>query len=305
MDEHVHTLLTDLAEIARLESKPVVLANIAGPPPLWSRQYESKALALGSGLRPTLRGLQTIGSFVRYRHRHPRRQPFEPPELLERPPVAPVRVPEGDMLPFDTTMRILRQVGIPVAPYTLLDGDADAGRIEHAFGEPYVVKLADVAHRSEYGAVRINVTSEALPTIVDELWQIAGAHGLSPVIAVQPMIRSTGEVFVGINGTSELGPMVVFGLGGIFVEALNRVGGRMAPFDVEEARDLIDEFRDLRVLHGFRGRPAWDLDALSRLLVSAGRLATAGRDWIASLDLNPVLYGRGGYTAVDALLLVK
>jgi hypothetical protein len=119
------------------------------------------------------------------------------------------------------------------------------------------------------------------------------------------MIPSIGEVFIGINGTTELGPMVVFGLGGIFVEALNRVGGRMAPFDLDEARDLIDEFRDLKILHGFRGRPAWDLDELSRILVSASRLAVEGREWISSLDLNPLLCGPGGWTAVDALLLVK
>ena len=304
-DGHVHTLVTDLAEVAQLENKPVVLANIAGPPPPWSSRFESKALALGSGLRPTLRGLQTIGSFVRYRNRQLGRERPQIPEVFDRPQTTTVRTPEGDMLPFDATMRILRRVGIPVADYTLLSGDSDPGRIQIEFAEPYVVKLANVAHRTEYGAVRVSVTSEVLTTIVDDLWHIAGAHGLSPVIAVQPMVQSTAEVFVGINGTTELGPMVVFGLGGVFVEALNRVGGRMAPFDVEEARDLIDEFRGLKVLHGFRGLPAWDLAALSGILVSAGRLAAAGRDWIASLDVNPVLYGSSGYTAVDALLLVK
>jgi acetate---CoA ligase (ADP-forming) len=56
-------------------------------------------------------------------------------------------------------------------------------------------------------------------------------------------------------------------------------------------------------MHGFRGRPAWDLDALAGILVAAGRLAVCGHEWIASLDVNPLLYGPDGFQAVDALLL--
>jgi acyl-CoA synthetase (NDP forming) len=296
---HVHTLLTDLAELAQKVRKPVVLANIAGPPPAWASRYESDAVALGSGLRPTLRGLQTIGSFVRYRDRGLRAVSL--PGAVARPGVPTVRVPEGEMLPFDATMRILREAGIPVAPYVLLGCDTTID-----FPEPYVVKLADVTHRTEHRAVRLGITQATLPDVAAELRQIANARGLSPEIAVQPMVDSAGEVFIGINGTTELGPMVLFGLGGIFVEALNRVGGRMAPFDLDEARDLIEEFRELKVMHGFRGRPAWDLDALAHVLVKAGDFAAAGQEWIASLDLNPVLHGGdGGYTAVDALLLIR
>ena len=79
----------------------------------------------------------------------------------------------------------------------------------------------------------------------------------------------------------------------------------MAPFDLAQARELIEEFRDVRIMHGFRGQPPWDLDALAAILVAAGRLAAGGRDWIASLDVNPLLSGPDGFQAVDALLLVR
>jgi hypothetical protein len=173
------------------------------------------------------------------------------------------------------------------------------------FGGPYVVKLADVAHRTEHGAVRLNVEPAALPAAIEDLRTLAARDGLSPVVAVQPMVRATGEVLLGIQGESELGPLVAFGLGGIFAEALGTVGGRMAPFGREEAHELIDEFRSVKVMHGFRGRPPWDLDALADILMAAGRLAAGGHDWIASLDVNPLIYGPGGFQAVDALLLLK
>jgi ATP-grasp domain len=143
---------------------------------------------------------------------------------LPRPASEPVREPEGLMLPFGATMDLLAGHGIPVAPYHLVWPRADAAQVRPPFAGPYAVKLADVAHRTEHDAVRLRVEADGL----------AG-----------------GEALLGIQGQSELGPLVVLGLGGIFVEVLNRVGGRMAPFTTEVARDLIEEFADLKVMHGF------------------------------------------------------
>jgi len=108
------------------------------------------------------------------------------------------------------------------------------------------------------------------------------------LVAVQPMIAGHGEAFIGIKGESELGPVVAFGMGGIFVEVMKRVGGRMAPMAAEDAAELIQEFNDTGVLDGFRGSPAWDRRALSEVLVAASRLAAAGRAWIESMDINPL-----------------
>src|SRR5690606_34749164 len=102
------------------------------------------------------------------------------------------------------------------------------------------------------------------------------------------MVKARGEAFLGIQN-GELGPMVVFGLGGIFVEVLKRIGGRMAPLNRTEAESLIAEFEDAKLMHGFRGQPAWDLDTLADILVNAGKLAIASAAWLESLDANPVL----------------
>lgn len=207
------------------------------------------------------------------------------------------------MLPFGATMALLAEHGIPVAPYHLVAAEADASSVRPPFSGPYVAKLADVAHRTEHDAVRLRVDEAGLAAAITGLRAVAAADGLSPVVAVQPMLEIIGETLLGIQGQSELGPLVVFGPGGIFVEVLNRVSGRMAPLGIDEARSLIDEFADMKLMHGFRGRPG--PGRAGRHRAGCGRLAARGEDWIATLDINPLVYGPAGYHAVDALLLLE
>jgi acetate---CoA ligase (ADP-forming) len=301
-------IVREYADAAAEVAKPAVVANCSGVPGVWAKEYTRDVLALGRGLRPTLRGLQTLGAFAGYHAALAAGAgadtgPGGP--RLPRPAAAPVREPEGDMLPFADTMRLLADHGIPVAPYVIVPAGADGPAGEIPFAGPYVVKLADVAHRTEHNAVRLGVSADGIGGAIAELRAIAASEYLAAAVAIQPMISASGEALLGIQGESELGPLVAFGLGGIFTEALGKVGGRMAPFGPDQAHALIEEFRDVKVMHGFRGRPAWDLDALAGILVAAGRLAAGGRDWIASLDVNPLLYGPDGFQAVDALLLLR
>src|SRR6185437_1361971 len=146
---------------------------------------------------------------------------------IARPDVSTLEVAEGQMIGFADTMQLLSSAGIRVAPYHLIGAAEPVG--SPPFDGPYVVKLADVAHRTEHNAVRVNVRPEDLTTAVAALRDIAAGDGLPGLVAVQPMIAGFGEAFIGIQGDSELGPVVAFGLGGIFVEVLKRIGGRMAP----------------------------------------------------------------------------
>ena len=147
--------------------------------------------------------------------------------------------------------------------------------VDVPFACPYVVKLADVAHRTEHGAVRLAVPAERLGEVTAELRSLAARDGLPELVAVQKMITAQGEAFIGVRGQSELGPVVAFGLGGVFVEVLGRVSGRLAPFTVADAGEMIAEFDDLGVLDGVRGRGAWDRDALAAILVQVSLLAAA------------------------------
>ncbi len=205
------------------------------------------------------------------------------------------------MLPFDATMDLLTAAGIPVAPWHLVEPDVVA---DPPFGGPYVVKLADVAHRTELGAVRAGIARADLDGVVGDLRALAVLHEVPQRVVVQPMLKGHGEAFIGVSGSSELGPVVAFGLGGVFVEVMKRVAGRMAPMTAVDARELVAEFDDTGVIDGFRGAPAWDRTALVNILVAASGLAAAGREWIQSIDINPLIITAEGVVAVDGLCLV-
>lgn len=295
-------LVTLYAEAAATHGKPFIVSNCATRLGDWAEELiaAQPGSATGYGPRATLRGIETMGHFVRARRALDAET--EHPEALARPAVTPIVEPEGNMLPFADAMRLLEDNGIPVAPHHLIAEDEDVA--VPSFDGPYVVKLADVAHRTEHGAVLLDIGADGLPSAVEELRSIAQRDGLASVVAVQPMTPSRGEAFLGIQN-SELGPMVVFGLGGIFVEVLKKVGGRMAPITHAQAEELIAEFEDAKLMHGFRGQAPWNLDVLADLLVSAGRLAAAGADWIDSIDVNPLLVTDDGFVAVDALCLLR
>ena len=290
------------AEASATHGKPFIVSNCATELGGWATGIidAHPGAATGYGPRATLRGIETLGQFVRARTALT--AVASKPEPLARPSGTPIVGPEGNMLTFADAMRLLRENGIPVAPYHLLTEDEET--TVPSFEGPYVVKLSDVAHRTEHGAVLLNIDADALPAAVKELREIAQADGLASVVAVQPMIQAKGEAFLGIQN-SELGPMVVFGLGGIFVEVLKKVGGRMAPITRSQAEELIAEFEETKLMHGFRGQEPWNLDALADLLVNAGQLAAAGAGWMDSIDANPVLVTDDGFLAVDALCLVN
>lgn len=292
----------EFAEFGAASDKPFIIAPLAGQPGTWLERYRADGIAVGNGLRGCLRGLQTMGAFMRIRPGS-RVRPATQVPLLSRPSVVPIRVPEGSMLPFAATMDLLAANGIPTAPYHLIPADAEVTVPD--FAGPYVVKLADVAHRTEHDAVRIRVDGTGLAAAVAELRAIAAHDDLPPLVAVQPMVAGHGEAFIGIKGSGELGPLVAFGLGGVFVEVMKRIGGRMAPMTGDDAAGLVDEFTDTGVLDGFRGAPPWDRGALSTVLVAASHLAAGGREWIDSIDINPMIVTPDGPVAVDGLCLLR
>jgi acetyltransferase len=122
-------------------------------------------------------------------------------------------------------------------------------------------------------------------------------------VLLTPMIRGGVETVVGAFRDEQFGPVVMFGLGGIFVEALDDVVFRVAPVDEAEARRMIGELRAHRLLEGPRGRPPADLGALARVIAGVSRLV-AERAEIAELDLNPVFALPAGAAVADARVVL-
>ena len=115
------------------------------------------------------------------------------------------------------------------------------------------------------------------------------------------------EVIAGAVDDPVFGPVVVFGLGGIYTELLKDVTRRFAPFDVAEAKDMIQEIKGAALLNGFRGQPALDIDALADTLSRLSLLIADHADRIAEIDINPLFVRPAGQgvTAADALIVLK
>lgn len=293
------------ADVAERSGKPAVLSAIAdGAVSDWARELSGR-VGIGSGLRGSLRGLASMRQFGLAAGRPAR--PAGPAAgvagSLPRPTV--VHTPEGSLVTFDATMRLLTARGIPVAPYRVLRSNERASKQLYRFDGPYVVKLADCLHRTDIGAVRVGVPPAELDDVVAGLRRLAGAHGLPPEVVVQPLLAADGELFVGADTTGELGPMVVCGLGGIHVESLGAVNGRLTPLTGADVTDLLDEMDTVGMFRGARGQAAWDRAAVGAVLQAASALVRDSGAWLQSLDINPLLHTGAGFVAVDGLLLVR
>jgi acetyltransferase len=123
-------------------------------------------------------------------------------------------------------------------------------------------------------------------------------------LLVSEMVNDGIETIVGVVNDSVFGPVVAFGLGGIFAETMRDITYRLAPFDLDTANEMIGELRASAILHGVRGRPAGDIEALAQALVAVSNLAWQLRANLEEMDINPLLVrprGRG-VVAADALL---
>ena len=298
----IRSVLQTYVDTAERFGKPVLITNCEGSLGAWAQEIVDAAPGAAAGRGPvgTLAGLKYLSEFSARRALVTESEPVV--AALDRPEVPVVEQAEGPMLPFAAAMELLEANGIPVAPYEIIrEGEAVAAP---AFPGPYVVKLADVAHRTEHGAVEVNVAGADLAAAVERMRAIAARDGMADTVAVQPMIAGVGEGFIGVD-SSELGPLVAYGIGGVLVEAINRIGGRMAPLTREDADALIEEFRDVKLMHGFRGQAPWNLDRLAEILVSVGELAAGSAQWLRSLDINPLIVTEEGFFAVDALAILK
>ena len=136
----------------------------------------------------------------------------------------------------------------------------------------------------------------------------AAAAGIAAEgVLVAPMVAGGVETILGVQHDPLFGPAVMFGLGGIFVEALGDVVFRLAPFGLDEARRMIREIRGFKVLQGLRGAPPADLEALAEALARLSVLAAAAGARVESIDVNPFLVlpqGRGA-VALDALVVPR
>lgn len=210
-------------------------------------------------------------------------------------------------------LRILEAYGIPVTPWKAIEGSDPADLVPkaleaaEALGTPVAVKILspDIVHKTEYGAVALGVGDRTeLEKTVLRLIRGVGAHFESgrfrlEGLLLQKMAPPGREIIVGLTRIPRVGPMVMFGLGGIYVEALADVSLRICPITDADAESMIREVKMHRLLEAIRGEPRRDIAALADALLRVSQLALRHPE-IAEMDINPLVSLERGATAVDA-----
>jgi acetate---CoA ligase (ADP-forming) len=237
-------------------------------------------------------------------------------ESFRRPARPPRNIGTGD-LPARATeheaLAVLKNAGVPVVETQLCRDAAAAAAAFRRMGGPVAMKISspDIMHKTDIGGVILDVADEtAVETAFAALMERADRHAPQAHVdgvLLSPMVTGHLEAIVGVENDAVFGPVVMFGLGGIFAEALHDVTFALAPLAHDEALAMIARVRGKALLEGLRGRPPRDVAALAGLLVCVSHWAAAAGEALVSLDINPVaVFAEGrGCLALDASLTAR
>lgn len=199
---------------------------------------------------------------------------------------------------------VLRGIGLPVVETVLATTAEEACAAADRIGYPIVAKIVSpqLTHKSDVGGVKLNIpdAETVSATFADFKALVERQPGaLFEGVSIQPMAKPGVEVIIGAERDPQVGPVILFGLGGIFVEVLADVTLRVAPLSLDEARAMLGDIRGKAMLLGARGRLPVDLDAIARAIVRIGDLMVRQPD-IAAIDCNPAFAYPDGLAIVDA-----
>ena len=226
---------------------------------------------------------------------------------------APVRIElGGEGRPFlneADSLALLAANGIAVAPQRLCRSAAEARAAWQELGGLVAVKAcsAEVPHKSEFGLVALNLGSaDEVGAAFDAQWRkLADMKVARDGVIVAAMVKGRRELALGARIDARFGPVVMLGDGGKYVEALQDFILLIPPFDTDEVLEALDRLHIAPLLHGVRGEPPLDLEAVAAIAARLGEIMQAGRRRIASIDLNPVMVKAKGEGAVVADALVE
>lgn len=210
------------------------------------------------------------------------------------------------------SMMMLKESGMDVGVQEVAVSEEEAVSIGQKIGFPVALKIdsPDILHKSDVGGVKLNIKNEeeirqAYRTIMDNVSRHvpnARIHG----ILIKPMLDAGLEVITGVNNDPQFGPMVMIGLGGIFVEIFKDVTLYPAPLNKNEALNMIRKLKGYPLLNGYRGGTKYDVDALAEFIVNIAQFACQNKDELKELDINPVfVYEQGKGVAMADALVVK
>ena len=252
-------------------------------------------------------GLGALAVSRDYYCRHPVARRISPKVSVKRSQVRQIlqeaREGKRDLL-LTEALDVIQAYGIPVAKGTLVHSTSDVRRVMKKVGTPVALKIVSpqISHKSDVGGVRLNVDQ---PSEAEQAYRKmknlsrGNFHGM----LIQRMIPNGKEVILGVKRDPSFGPVLLFGLGGIYAEILEEVSLRVAPIHRHEAEEMILESKAGKILKGLRGEGALDSDAVVESLLRLSQLITDFPE-IEGIDINPLKVLKKGAVALDARILL-
>jgi len=216
----------------------------------------------------------------------------------------------GRILNEHDSKLVLSAYGISVTKEKLAASVEEAKKIAKEIGYPIVMKVmsADIPHKTEAGVIKLGVQSEKeLVAFYGEILEKArkfNADAKIDGVLIQEMAEKSVELVVGMKRDASFGPVIMFGLGGIFVEVFKDISFRIPPLSLPDAQEMIEEIKGSKLLKGYRGMEKMDVDAIASTLMNVSSLSLDLGEEIQELDINPlIVYPQGkGIKVVDALV---
>jgi acetyltransferase len=300
----------DLVEICQSTPKPVVLMTHHRD----DSEYVSRCIALVENARipilsDGLQAAEAVAKLCWYQEKASKASDEESPAARILPGEGvDALIHSPDRLSEFQCKQILNCYGIPVTSEALATSAEMAVERARELGYPVALKIqsGEILHKTEAGGISLDLESEReVRAAYDEV--LANSKRFSPEaevrgVLVQEMLKDGVEVIIGTTKDPVFGHVIMFGLGGIFVEALRDVSFRVAPVTRRDAEEMIREIKGYRVLQGMRGNFPADVDAIVDAILRVSQLVTDYADDIEELDINPLVVFAKGAKAVDALV---
>ncbi len=293
--------------------KPVTVSLIGGERSVKAGQkLIEKGIPYYSSPYAAVRAISALRQYGRYLQKPVRKfEGYEVDKEKVKGIIAEARAHGRKILTEPYAKEVFAAYGLRVTKGKLAKTEEDAIKIAKTLEKPLVMKIVspDIIHKSDAGGVKVNIkTEEEVREAYHEIMERATSydpHARIDGIYVQEMAPWGTETIIGTTNDKQFGPVVMFGLGGVFVEILKDVTFRIAPIEKEDAMDMIPEIRGYKILKGARGEKPRDIDSLAEAISRLSQLAWDFRDEIAEIDANPVIVYEKGLCVVDARIILK
>jgi len=209
-----------------------------------------------------------------------------------------------EILSFEETKKLLIKYKLPLCKTEIFNSKEKAAVYANKIGYPIVLKVhaQKIFHKSEVGGVKVNIKNDdELYSAWDEIMGNIQGKNIEGIL-VQEMI-SGNEMAVGMKRDEQFGPVLMFGLGGIFIEVIQDVSLRIAPIGKKEAMEMIKEIRGYKILEGYRGKDPVNVDEIADIMVNISNLSVS-EERISSIDFNPVIANKKGVWIADLRIII-